>query len=105
MPPQAEKRKASRPSSGFLKEHETPSDHILESAFNHSNQKVFSRLQKPQGWGTQDSSPPRIQIPPQAAQTRRLTLNIRALNFGCRTLHCFREGCGFSLPVMLEIKP
>jgi hypothetical protein len=45
MLPQAEKRKASRPSSGFLKEHETPSDHILESAFNHSNQKVFSRLQ------------------------------------------------------------
>jgi hypothetical protein len=45
MLPQAEKRKASRPSSGFLKEHETPSDHILESAFNHPNQKVFSRLQ------------------------------------------------------------
>jgi hypothetical protein len=45
MLPQAEKRKASRPSSGFLKEYETPSDHILESAFNHSNQKVFSRLQ------------------------------------------------------------
>jgi hypothetical protein len=52
MLPQAEKRKASRPSSGFLKEYETPSDHILESAFNHSNQKVFSRLQKTQGWGT-----------------------------------------------------
>jgi hypothetical protein len=49
MLPQAEKRKASRPSSGFLKEHETPSDHILESAFNHSNQKVFSRLQITKG--------------------------------------------------------